>query len=121
MESSGRPILVVDDDPAVRDVLALTLLLEGYAVREAADGAEALHLIVKERPSLVVLNMQMLVLDGWGLARELKARQLDPPILVMTAGRNAQDAAREIGADGFVGEPFEVNDLLSKIQALRAA
>jgi CheY-like chemotaxis protein len=112
MGSSGRPILVVDDDAALRDVLSLTLLLEGYPVREAANGAEALRLIEEEHPSLVVLDMQMPVLDGWGLARELKARELDPPILVMTAGHNAQRAAQEIGANGFVGKPFGVADLL---------
>ena len=117
----GRPILVVDDDAALRDVLSLTLLLEGYPVREAANGAEALQLIEAEHPSLVVLDMQMPVLDGWGVARELRARHLDPPILVMTGGYNAQRAAREIGADGFVGKPFGVAELLDKVRALRVA
>ena len=119
MNSTGRPILVVDDDAAVRDVVLMTLALEGYRVIEAENGADALSLIEEERPSLVVLDMQMPVLDGWGLVHELRARHLDPPIIVMTAGKNAERAAHEIGADGFVGKPFELNDLLMQVERLR--
>ena len=121
MDSRGRPILVVDDDKAVRDVVSLTLLLDGYPVREATNGAEALKIIEAEPPSLVVLDMQMPELDGWGLAHELQARHLDPPILVMTAGGNARSAAGAIGAAGFVSKPFALADLLAKVEELRAA
>lgn len=120
MQGRGRPVLVVDDDKAVRDVVLMTLLLEGYPVREAADGAEALQRIENEHPSLVVLDMQLPMLDGWGLARTLRARGLDPPILVMTAGASAERAAEEIGAEGFIGKPFELLDLLAKVEAFRA-
>src|SRR5437879_11331277 len=112
MDPTGRPVLVVDDDKAVRDVVLMTLLLEGYPVREAADGAEAIQAIGQDPPSLVVLDMQMPGLDGWGVAAELRARHLNPPILVMTAGRNAQQAAQDIRAAGFVGKPFEVAEFL---------
>ena len=62
----GRPILVVDDDPRLREVLVLALLLAGYPVREAADGSEVLKLIETSHPALVMLDRQMPVLDGWG-------------------------------------------------------
>ena len=121
MQTSENPILVVDDDSAVRDVLLAILLLEGYSVREAVDGAEALEMIEAEHPSLVVLDMQMPRLDGWGVARELNVKGLHPPILVMTAGVNAERAAREIGAAGYLGKPFELMDVINKVEELRAA
>ena len=74
-----------------------------------------------EHPSLIVLDMQMPGLDGWGLARELRARGLTAPILVMTAGKNAERAAREVGAVGFVAKPFQLDDIVSKVESLRAA
>ncbi len=120
MRASG-PILVVDDEQTVRDIVVMTLLLEGYSVREAADGAEALRMIEDARPSLVLLDMQLPVLDGWGVARELRAKELDPPIVVMTAGHDAQLAATEIGAADWVAKPFELTDLLTTVERCRAA
>jgi DNA-binding response OmpR family regulator len=121
MLRQGRPILVVDDDPMLRDAVVLALLVQGYPVREAADGSEALKLIEKSHPSLVVLDMQMPVLDGWGLTHELKAKSLDPPVLAMTAGPDPERAAQEIGAAGFLQKPFGLADLLAKVEALRSA
>jgi DNA-binding response OmpR family regulator len=121
MLQQGRPILVVDDDPRLREVLVLALLLNGYPVRDAADGSEALTLIETSHPSLVVLDMQMPVLDGWGLSRELKARRLDPPVLAMTAGPDPARWAHEIGAADFLQKPFGMADLLTKVEALRSA
>jgi CheY-like chemotaxis protein len=110
---------VVDDDQAVRDAVLMILLLEGYPVREATNGAEALSIIEGQPPSLVLLDMQMPVLDGWGFVQALKSRHLDPPVVVMTAGRSARTAAEEIGADGYVGKPFEIDDLLDTVQRVR--
>ena len=115
------PILVVDDDSAVRDVIVASLLSEGYATREAVDGAQAVKVIEEGHTSLVILDMQMPVLDGWGVASELKARDLHPPILVVTAGLNAERVSRDVGAAGFLGKPFEITELLAKVEALRAA
>ena len=116
-----RPILVVDHDPTLRDVLVVALLLKGYPVREAANGSEALRLIEKSHPSLVVLDMQMPVLDGWGLSHELKTKSLDPPVLAMTAGPDPERSAQEIGAADFLQKPFGIADLLTKVEALRRA
>jgi DNA-binding response OmpR family regulator len=116
MDQDIRPILVVDDDQAVRDVLLMTLLLEGYPVREAANGAEALQVIEDESPSLVVLDMQMPVLDGWGFIQELRERDFDAPVLVMTAGRNACTVAADLNAAGYVGKPFDIDELLVKVE-----
>jgi len=121
MPRQGRPILVVDDDPTLRDVLVLALLRSGYPVREAADGSQALNLIEKSHPCLVVLDMQLPKLDRRGLAQELKARSLHPPVLAMTAGPDAALSAQEVGAADSLQKPFGIADLLAKIEALRSA
>jgi CheY-like chemotaxis protein len=113
------PILVVDDDPAILATIEDILALEGYPVVTAGNGADALALVERVRPALVLLDMRMPVLDGWGFAREVRARGLDVPILVMTAAQNAQRWAAEIGADGYVAKPFDLFELLDAVARLR--
>jgi DNA-binding response OmpR family regulator len=96
-------------------------LLNGYPVQDAADGSEALKMIETSHPSLVVLDMPMPILDGWGLSRELKAKSLDPPVLAMTAAPDPARSAHEIGAADFLQKPFGIADLLAKVEALRIA
>ncbi|HEU5316174.1 MAG TPA: response regulator [Chloroflexota bacterium] len=115
----GGPILVVDDDPNILDVVAELLDMEGYPVTTASNGAEALAKLEETTPSLVLLDMRMPVLDGWGFAREVKARGIELPILVMTAAQNARLWAEEIGAQGYVAKPFEVPALLDAVERLR--
>jgi DNA-binding response OmpR family regulator len=115
------PVLVVDDDRALREVIVTSLVLEGHLVSQASNGAEALRLIQEQRPCLVLLDMQMPLLDGWGLAAELKTRGLEPQIIVMTAGRDAERVAQEVGAAGFMGKPFDLTDLLTKVEAFLVA
>jgi CheY-like chemotaxis protein len=117
---TNGPILVVDDDPNILDVVSELLDMEGYRVATAANGAEALRFVEEQRPSLVLLDMRMPVLDGWGFAKELKARGMHLPILVMTAAQNARLWAEEIGAQGYVAKPFEVPALLDAVEKLRA-
>jgi CheY-like chemotaxis protein len=114
------PILVVDDDPNILDVVSELLDMEGYRVTTAANGAEALRVVEQQLPSLVLLDMRMPVLDGWGFAKELRARGVTLPILVMTAAQNARVWAEEIGAQGYVAKPFEVPALLDAVEKLRA-
>jgi CheY-like chemotaxis protein len=113
-------VLVVDDDAAIRETVAEILDLEGYAVETARDGAEALRLIAVARPALVLLDMRMPVLDGWGFARVARERGLDVPILVMTAAQDAWRWCDEIGAAGCVPKPFDLDDLL-RVVARHAA
>ena len=116
---SDGPILVVDDDPNILDVVSELLDMEGYRVATAANGAEALRAVEEQLPSLVLLDMRMPVLDGWGFAKELHARGVKLPILVMTAAQNARLWAEEIGAQGYVAKPFEVPALLDAVEKLR--
>jgi CheY-like chemotaxis protein len=116
---TAGPVLVVDDDPAILATVAETLELEGYPVVTARNGAEALRCIEGERPSLLLLDMRMPVLDGWGLARELRARGIAVPLLVMTAAQDARRWAEQIGAAGYLAKPFDLDDLLDTVARLR--
>jgi CheY-like chemotaxis protein len=111
-------ILVVDDDPTIRATVAETLDLEGYAVKTASNGAEALTVLDSGLPALVLLDMRMPVLDGWGFMRSVRERGLPLKVLVMTAAQDARRWATEIGATGVLAKPFELDELLTAVQRL---
>src|SRR6266545_4089857 len=114
------PILVVDDDESIRTTVSDVLDLEGYAVITAANGAEALRQVEQIHPAVVLLDMRMPVMDGWAFAHEIAARGLPLRILVMTAADNARAWAEEIGADGYVAKPFNLNELIAAVQRVAA-
>jgi CheY-like chemotaxis protein len=108
-------ILIVDDDVSIRTALVAFLEDEGYSVEAATNGAEALRCIARRRPTLVLLDMRMPIMDGWDFAAELRARGLDIPLVVMTAARDARRWAEEISATAYVAKPFDLAELLSKL------
>jgi two-component system chemotaxis response regulator CheY len=117
--SNDSPILVVDDDPAIRETVASVLEMEGYSHALARDGLEALEIAERIKPSAVLLDMRMPIMDGWGFAREARKRGHSFPIVVMTAAENARRWCDEIGGDACVPKPFELDDLLSTIEKVR--
>ncbi len=115
------PVLVVDDDPSILAVVSETLQLEGYPVETASNGLEALRAVERVRPSLVLLDMRMPIMDGWSFARELRRHGVRVPIVVMTAAQSAECWAEEIDAAGYLAKPFELVDLLMAVERLRNA
>jgi CheY-like chemotaxis protein len=109
-------VLVVDDEPGIRATVLAMLEIEGYAVAEAMNGAEALVAVESDPPDVILLDMRMPVLDGWGFASELRRRGHRTPIVVMTAARDAARWAREIAAAAFVAKPFGYDDLLRAVE-----
>jgi two-component system chemotaxis response regulator CheY len=107
-------ILVVDDDPSIVEVVSDILIAEGHEVVSAENGAEALAKANGE--ALVLLDMRMPVLDGWGFARQFRAAGKRSPIVVMTAAENARSWADEIGADGYLAKPFEIDALIAAVE-----
>lgn len=110
------PILVVDDDEGILETVCDILEAEGYDVVIAHNGLEALRAIDVHHPVVVLLDMRMPVLDGWGVAQRLRERGPDVPVLVMTAAQDARRWALEIGAAGYVAKPFDVVDLLDAVE-----
>jgi CheY-like chemotaxis protein len=110
-----RTVLVVDDDAEVRGFVAMVLRAAGYQVLTAADGAEALECIARQRPDLVLLDLAMPVMDGRQLLRTLRARRVNVPLVFMSAGYNARLEAERHGADGYLGKPFTRAELLAAV------
>jgi len=109
-------ILVVDDEADIRATVSAMLEIEGYDVAEASNGADALHVLEERRPDLILLDMRMPILDGWGFAAELRRRGHRTPIVVMTAARDAAHWAAEIAAAAFVAKPFGFEDLIAAVE-----
>ena len=112
-------VLVVDDEPDIRATVSAMLEIEGYAVAEAVNGAEALAAVEADPPDVILLDMRMPVLDGWGFASEMRRRGHRIPILVMTAARDAARWAADIAATAFVSKPFGYDDLIRAVEESR--
>ncbi|MBI4498684.1 MAG: response regulator [Chloroflexi bacterium] len=108
---------MVEDDQAITRFVSLALEQEGYQVQTAANGAEAIAQVEQELPDVILLDMLMPVMDGWEFARRFRERwNRKVPIVVMTAATNAQERAEQIQAEGFLGKPFDLDDLLAVVE-----
>ena len=109
------PILVVDDHPSTRGFFARILTMEGFAVREAADGAEALAAVAQARPAVVVSDVRMPGVDGAELARRLMA--YDPPVpIVLTSTDHAADP--RLPGVPFLPKPIDLDELRAAVERL---
>jgi two-component system response regulator MprA len=113
-------VLVVDDDPAVRESLRRSLVFNGYQVELAADGEQALRAVADSRPDAVVLDVMMPRLDGLATCRALRAAGDDVPVLMLTARDEVADrvAGLDAGADDYLPKPFALEELLARLRAL---
>ena len=109
-------VLIVDDEPDIRATVSAMLEIEGYGVAEAANGADALAVVEAHPPDVILLDMRMPVLDGWGFAAEMRRRNHAIPIVVMTAARDAARWAEEVAAAAFVAKPFGYDDLIAAVE-----
>jgi len=115
----AKTILVVDDDPRLRQLVRDYLHAEGFRVLTASDGQEALFVARHEKPDLVVLDLMMPVLDGYEFMRAHR-READTPIIVLTAKVEEGDKVLglELGADDYVTKPFSPRELTARIRAV---
>ncbi|WKX73663.1 response regulator transcription factor [Streptomyces sp. XD-27] len=113
-------VLVVDDDPDVRAAVVDALAVEGYEVREAADGLAALSAVAAAPPDAILLDLAMPVLDGLAVCRELRRLGDRTPVLVVTARDAVSDrvAGLDAGADDYLVKPFALDELLARLRAL---
>jgi two-component system KDP operon response regulator KdpE len=115
---SAANILVVDDEPQIRRVLRSTLSVRGYVITEAKTGEEALDSLSKERPDLILLDVNMPGMGGLEACREIR-RGSDTPIIMLTVRNAERDkvGALDAGADDYVVKPFGIEELLARIRA----
>jgi signal transduction histidine kinase/AmiR/NasT family two-component response regulator len=113
-------ILIVDDEPEMVRGLEDNLRFEGYQTLSATDGRRGLALALSEAPDLILLDIMMPGMSGWDVCRELRAKGLDIPVIMLTARGEEADRVQglELGADDYVTKPFGLRELLARIRAV---
>jgi DNA-binding response OmpR family regulator len=116
---TGSRVLVVDDEPMVREVLARYLQKEGFAVEVAKDGAEALASFDSSVPDLVLLDLMLPRIDGLELLRRMRARRFAPVIMLTAKGEETDRiVGLELGADDYVTKPFSPREVVARVRAV---
>lgn len=118
----GSPlVLIVDDDPRIREFVRVNLEMDGYTVREAGDADEGLAALDEEAPDLILLDVMMPNVDGWEMLRRVHERHgmgSIPVIMFSGQADSSDDDAVSRGAQGFLGKPFNPQDLITRTKEL---
>ncbi|MFI7106601.1 response regulator transcription factor [Nonomuraea sp. NPDC050227] len=119
-EQSAARVLVVDDEPNIRELLSEALELNGFAVRTVSDGRRALEEVARERPDIIVLDVMMPGLDGFAVARRLREAGDSPLVLFLTAKDAVPDriAGLTAGGDDYVTKPFSLEEVVLRLRAI---
>jgi excisionase family DNA binding protein len=121
-QQSGPPVLLVDDDRGMRELVRIQLEREGYDVQEAASAAEGLAAIESRKPELILLDVMMPHTDGWEMLRQIQERYGAGSIpVLMFSGQVDEDGRRQAttnGARGFVGKGFDLDELVSQAKTI---
>jgi two-component system, OmpR family, response regulator len=122
MDDKPSRVLVVEDDEAISTVLALTLVDEGYSVRQVGDAAEALETLRVWRPDVILLDVELPGPDGWAFRREQRALPgaADVPVVVVSAGHRMVAPSPELTPAVVLAKPFDLDVLLGTVDRLAA-
>ena len=114
-----KKILVIEDDANIAELLRLYLEKEGYKVSMAKDGGAGVSAFEAVKPDLVLLDIMLPVLDGWGVLREIRAQSKTPVIMLTAKGETSDKVTGlENGADDYIVKPFEIKELVARIHAV---
>jgi two-component system OmpR family response regulator len=123
--TGSRPaplVLIVDDDPRIREFVRVNLEMDGFAVREAGSADEGLAALEAEPPDLILLDVMMPKVDGWEMLQRVRERHgVDSIQVIMFSGQveeNGSDQAEASGAQAFLGKPFNPQDLVTRAKDL---
>ena len=118
--TDGPKILIVDDEPNIRDLLTTSLRFAGFAVRAVGNGAQAISAVLEEEPDLIILDVMLPDMNGFGVTKRLRASGYTAPILFLTAKDDTEDKVRglTLGGDDYVTKPFSVEELLARVASV---
>lgn len=119
-DSAEARLLVVDDEPNIRDLLASSLRFAGFEVIAAADGASAFHETTQSHPDLIVLDVMLPDMDGFTVTRRLREAGITVPVLFLTARDDMRDKIQglTVGGDDYVTKPFGLEEVVARIRAI---
>ena len=113
-------ILVVDDEPNIRDLLVTSLRFAGYQVRAVSNGAQTISAVLEEEPDLIILDVMLPDMNGFGVTKRLRASGYTSPILFLTAKDDTDDKIEGLnaGGDDYVTKPFSLDEIVARIKAI---
>lgn len=113
-------IVVVDDEPSIRDLLVASLHFSGFEVATAASGSEAIEVIEKVQPDLIILDVMLPDIDGFTVTRRIRQEGIEAPVLFLTARDDTQDKVMglTVGGDDYVTKPFSLEEVVARIRAI---
>ncbi|ATD69472.1 MULTISPECIES: response regulator transcription factor [Gordonia] len=116
----GAKVLVVDDEENIRQLLSVSLKFQGYDVETAADGPAAIDRCRSRKPDILILDVMMPGMDGFGLLRRLRADGIEAPALFLSARDSVEDKVNglTIGGDDYVTKPFSLEEVVARLQVL---
>ncbi len=119
-EARRQTILVVEDDRSLREALAMNFELRGYQVLKAVDGEAGVRLAFDERPDLIVLDLMLPGLDGLEILGQLREKEIDVPVLILSARGQVADKVDgfRLGADDYVTKPFQLPELIARVERM---
>lgn len=119
-KSIEASIVVVDDEPSIRELLVASLHFAGFEVATAASGSEAIEVIEKTQPDLIVLDVMLPDIDGFTVTRRIRQEGVDAPVLFLTARDDTQDKVMglTVGGDDYVTKPFGLEEVVARIRAI---
>ena len=118
--SDGPRILIVDDEPNIRDLLTTSLRFAGFAVRAVGNGAQAISAVLEEEPDLIILDVMLPDMNGFGVTKRLRASGYTAPILFLTAKDDTEDkiTGLTVGGDDYVTKPFSLDEIVARLKAI---
>jgi two-component system OmpR family response regulator len=118
--ADGPKILIVDDEPNIRDLLTTSLRFAGFAVRAVGNGAQAISAVLEEEPDLIILDVMLPDINGFGVTKRLRSSGYTSPILFLTAKDDTDDKIMglTVGGDDYVTKPFSLDEIVARIKAI---
>ena len=113
-------VLVVDDEPNIRDLLSASLRFAGHQVATAANGTDAINMITDTKPDIVLLDVMLPDISGFGVTKKIRGMGIEVPILFLTARDDTEDkiTGLTVGGDDYVTKPFSLDEIMARISAI---